>query len=325
MKEIAIDIETYSGADLSRSGVYRYCEDPDFEILLFGYSVDDSPVQVIDLACGEKIPEEILRALTDTSVIKTAHNAHFERICLSEYLHRAYPELLQDRFISPVGWHCTMISAVYLTLPFSLKQVGEVLKLDKQKMDEGKALIKYFCVPCAPTKSNEGRTRNRPKDDPDRWNLFKEYNVRDVETEMAIKHRLRNFPVPESVWEEYVQDQLINDRGILIDTELARKAIEIDQESRQYLEAEIIRLTGMKNPNSVLQMKYWLQRQGVQVDELGKKTVYRLLETTGGTVRQVLELRLQLSKSSVKKYQAMEECVCRDASELEMRDPFPVS
>ena len=280
MKEICIDIETYSGTDLSRSGVYRYCEDPDFEILLFGYSVDGEPVRVIDLACGEKIPDVILQALVNPAVGKSAYNAHFERVCLSEYLHRTCPELLQERFICPVGWHCTMISAVYLTLPFSLKQVGEVLKLDKQKMDEGKALIKYFCVPCTPTKSNEGRTRNRPKDDPDRWNLFKEYNVRDVETEMAIREKLRNFPLPESVWEEYVQDQLINDRGILIDKELARKAIEIDQESRQYLEAEIIRLTGMKNPNSVLQMKYWLQRQGVQVDELGKKTVYRLLETT---------------------------------------------
>lgn len=312
MKELAIDIETYSGTNLNRSGVYRYCEDPDFEILLFGYSVDRQSVKVIDLTCGEKIPDEVMHALVETNVIKTAYNAHFERICLSEHLHRFYPQLLKEKFLSPVSWHCTMINAVYMTFPFSLKSVGEVLHLDKQKLEEGKELIKYFCVPCSPTKSNSFRTRNRAKDSPERWELFKAYNKRDVETEIAIKEKLHSFPVPESLWQEYVQDQIINDRGILIDETLVTKAIEINQESREYLETEIIRLTGIQNPNSVLQLTHWLRRQGIQIDALEKKTVMHLLSSTSGTVHQVLVLRSQLAKASVKKYQAMQECVCKD-------------
>ena len=312
MNSISIDIETYSSIDLNRAGVYRYAEADDFEILLFGYSVDGGEVTVIDLACGEQIPEEILDALTNPAVEKSAYNANFERVCLSAYLHKYFPGKLKTRYIEPISWICSLVWVAYLSLPLSLKNAGAVLNLDRQKLDTGASLIKYFCVPCVPTKINGGRTRNLPEHDPVKWQQFKEYNKRDVETEMDIKYKLRNHPVPDFVWEEYSLDQRINDRGILVDTDLAQKAIQIDSDCRTVLEAQIKQLTGLENPNSVMQLKKWLTEQGINVDDLGKKNVMNLIKTTDGIVKEVLMLRLQLAKSSIKKYQAMEDCVCKD-------------
>ena len=307
MKALSIDIETYSDVPLSKTGVYRYCESPDFEILLFGYSVDSGPVQVVDLACGEKIPAEIIVALEDESVIKWAFNASFERICLSRFL--GYPT---GEYLDPESWRCSMIWAATMGLPLSLEGVGTVLGLEKQKLTEGKDLIKYFCQPCAATKSNGGRTRNRPFHAPEKWEAFKRYNIRDVETEMGIQHKLRKFPVPESVWEEYHIDQEINDRGVRLDMELVQQAIAMDARSREELTAAIKDITKLENPNSVLQMKQWLSANGVETDSLDKKAVAKLLKNAPDKLASVLILRQQLAKSSVRKYQAMEKTVCVD-------------
>lgn len=307
MKTLSIDIETYSDVPLPKTGVYRYCESPDFEILLFGYSVDSGPVQVVDLACGEKIPAEIIVALEDESVIKWAFNASFKRICLSRFL--GYPT---GEYLDPESWRCSMIWAATMGLPLSLEGVGTVLGLEKQKLTEGKDLIKYFCQPCAATKSNGGRTRNRPFHAPEKWEAFKRYNIRDVETEMGIQHKLRKFPVPESVWEEYHIDQEINDRGVRLDMELVQQAIAMDARSREELTAAIKDITKLENPNSVLQMKQWLSANGVETDSLDKKAVAKLLKNAPDKLASVLILRQQLAKSSVRKYQAMEKTVCAD-------------
>jgi DNA polymerase bacteriophage-type len=307
MKTLSIDIETYSDVPLPKTGVYRYCESSDFEILLFGYSVDSGPVQVVDLACGENLPDEIIAALEDESVIKWAFNASFERICLSRFL--GYPT---GEYLDPKSWHCSMIWAATMGLPLSLEGVGAVLGLEKQKLTEGKGLIKYFCQPCAATKSNGSRMRNRPFHAPDKWEAFKRYNIRDVETEMGIQHKLRKFPVPESVWEEYHIDQEINDRGVRLDMELVHQAIEMDARSREGLTAAIKDITKLENPNSVLQMKQWLSANGVKTDSLDKKAVAELLKNAPADLASVLTLRQQLAKSSVRKYQAMEKTVCAD-------------
>lgn len=307
MQTLSIDLETYSDQPLAKTGVYRYVESPDFEILLFAYSVDGGPVQQIDLACGEKIPSEILSALEDETVTKWAFNANFERICLSRFL--GYPT---GDYLEPDSWKCSMVWAAYMGLPLSLVGAGAVLGLEKQKLTEGKDLIKYFCQPCAPTKSNGQRTRNLPEHAPDKWLAFKRYNIRDVETEMSIQTRLSKYPVPDSVWEEYHLDQEINDRGVGLDMELVRQAIQMDGRSRSELTQAMKELTSLDNPNSVQQMKQWLADNGVETDTLGKKAVAELLKTTPPELQKVLTLRQQLAKSSVKKYQAMETAVCSD-------------
>lgn len=323
MKNISIDIETFSSVDLTRCGVYKYAESPDFQILLFGYSVDGGEVQVIDLASGESIPKDVLAALTDDEVIKWAFNANFERVCLSRHLadlglsldpiHDNHPLSTNCAcFLNPAGWRCTMVWSAYLGLPLSLAGAGAVLGLDKQKMAEGKDLIRYFCQPCAPSKTNGGRTRNLPSHDRQKWETFKAYNARDVETEMAIQHRLRNYPVPELVWDQYHQDQEINDRGIALDMELVENAIQMDTQSRNELTAAIQHLTALENPNSVQQMKAWLADNGLETETLGKKVVAELLQDCPPELREVLLLRQQLAKSSVKKYIAMKNAVCAD-------------
>ena len=307
MKTLSIDIETYSDQPLQKTGVYRYCESPEFEILLFSYSVDNAPVEVVDLACGEKIPEEVLAALADETVIKWAFNASFERICLSRFL--GYPT---GQYLDPESWRCSMIWSATMGLPLSLEGVGTVLGLEKQKLTEGKDLIKYFCQPCAPTKTNGQRTRNHPFHAPDKWEAFKRYNIRDVEVEMAIQQKLRKFPVPNSVWEEYHIDQEINDRGVRLDMDLVKEAIEMDTRSRTELTTAMKEITDLDNPNSVQQMKQWLSNNGLETDTLGKKVVAELIKTAPPELQNVLELRQQLAKSSVKKYQTMERAVCDD-------------
>lgn len=323
MKSLSLDLETYSDVNLAKCGVYKYAESPAFGILLFGYAVDGGPVQVVDLAQGETIPEEILDVLTDDTVTKWAFNANFERVCLSRYLtdlgrsldpfYDQHP-LSQEcaRFLNPAGWKCSMVWSAYLGLPLSLEGVGAVLNLDNQKMKEGRELIRYFCIPCKETKANGGRTRNLPQHAPEKWNLFKSYNKRDVEVEMAIQQRLQKYPVPEKVWEEYHLDQEINDRGIAIDLELARQAVALDAQSRESLMAALKERTGLENPNSVLQMLDWLEQHGMKTDSLGKKNVQELLKTAQEPLRSVLLLRQKLAKSSVKKYQAMEMTACKD-------------
>lgn len=323
MKSLSLDLETYSDLNLAKCGVYKYAESPAFEILLFGYAVDGGPVQVVDLAQGESIPEEILDALTDDTVTKWAFNANFERVCLSRHLtdlgrsldpfHDQHP-LSQEcaRFLNPAGWKCSMVWSAYLGLPLSLEGVGAVLNLDYQKMKEGRELIRYFCVPCKETKTNGGRTRNLPQHALDKWNLFKSYNKRDVEVEMTIQQRLQKYPVPEKVWEEYHLDQEINDRGIAIDLELARQAVALDAQSRESLMAALKERTGLENPTSVIQMLGWLEQHGMKTDFLGKKNVQELLKTAQEPLRSVLLLRQKLAKSSVKKYQAMEMTACKD-------------
>ena len=303
MRTLSIDIESYSDVNLSKCGVYKYASSPAFEILLFGYAVDGGDVRVVDLACGEQIPDEILSALSDASVTKWAFNAMFERVCLSNFL---------GEWLEPEGWRCTMVWAATLGLPLSLESAGVALGLEKQKLTEGKDLIRYFCVPCKPTKANGGRIRNRPEHDPEKWKRFKAYNLRDVETEMQIQNRLSRFPVPDAVWEEYHLDQEINDRGIGVDMELVRQAIAIDARSRERLTAAMRELTELENPNSVQQMKQWLADQGMETDTLGKKAVAELVKTAPEPLREVLSLRQQLAKSSVKKYAAMENAVCAD-------------
>lgn len=308
MKSISWDLETYSSVDLTKCGVYRYCESEDFEILLAAYSIDGGAVQVTDLACGEKLPQEILDALEDETVEKWSYNSQFERICLSRLL--GYPA---GDYLAPESWRCSMVWASTLGLPRSLESVGVVLGLEKQKLTEGKDLIRYFCVPCRPTKANGGRMRNLPEHDPEKWERFKAYNLRDVETEMQIQKRLSNFPVPDTIWEEYHLDQEINDRGIGVDMELVRQAIAMDARSRERLTAAMRELTELENPNSVQQMKQWLADHGLETDTLGKKAVAELLKTAPGPLREVLSLRQQLAKSSVKKYTAMENAVCADS------------
>jgi len=307
MKVLSIDTETFSSADLQKCGTYRYCEADDFEILLFGYSVDGGEAHVIDLAQGETLPDDVKAALTDEHVLKTAFNATFERIVLSRYL-----GLPTGEYLEPEQWRCTMIWSAYLGLPLSLMGVGAVLGLDKQKLDVGKDLIRYFCKPCAPTVANGQRTRNLPADAPGKWALFKTYNLRDVETECEIQQKLSGFHVPDSVWREYWQDQVINDRGIALDMTLVRSAIRMDAQSHQELTAMMQKLTDLENPNSVQQMKRWLAVNGLEAESLGKKQVTELLKDAPKPLGDVLSLRQQLAKSSVKKYQAMEAAVCAD-------------
>lgn len=304
MQYLSIDIETYSSVNLQKAGVYKYAESPDFDILLFGYSVDGGAVHVIDLAYGEKIPTEIVDALSDESVSKWAFNAQFERVCLSNYL---------DTGLSPDSWHCTMVWSATLGLPLSLEGMGAVLGLEKQKLTEGKNLIKYFCVPCVPTKTNGGRTRNLPQHDMEKWEQFKAYNLRDVETEMSIQRKLTRFPVPDFIWDEYHLDQEINDRGIGLDMTLVEQAIAIDSISRKSLTQQIQNLTDLDNPNSVAQMKGWLSDNGLEMDTLGKKAVAETLKTAPKHLADVLSLCQQLAKSSVKKYTAMQTAVCKDS------------
>ena len=318
---LSIDVETFSDVDLKKCGVYKYAESPDFEILLFGVSVDGGEVIVYDLTSGDTVPEEIIKALSDDSVIKWAYNASFERICLSVWLRRNYPQYFSSysieedtvrNYLDPSSWRCSLVWGAYMGLPLSLEGIGKVLKLENQKMAEGKALIRYFCVPCKPTKANGGRMRNLPEHDPVKWSTFIAYNKRDVETEMAIQQKLSKFPVPDFLWEEYHLDQEINDRGIQLDMVLVEQAIAIDERSREELSAKMQQLTALENPNSVQQMKEWLTKHGLEVDSLDKKAVKELLKTAPPELAEVLELRRQLAKSSVKKYQAMQNAVCAD-------------
>lgn len=321
IKTLSLDLETYSSVSLKKAGVYPYAESPDFEILLFGYSVNGGPVQVVDIACGEQIPKPVLSALTDDAVLKWAFNASFERICLSYWLQRHHPEHFKSysipedsvrNYLNPEAWRCSMVWSAYMGLPLSLEGAGTVLKLDAQKLSEGKDLIRYFCVPCAPTKSNGGRTRNLPEHAPDKWTLFKKYNQRDVEVEMAIQQRLRRYLVPDFVWEEYHLDQEINDRGIAIDMGVVENAICLDERSKAELSDKMKSCTSLENPNSVMQLKAWLSEHGMEIDSLGKKAVVSMLKDAPADLRKVLELRLQLSKSSVKKYTAMQDALCAD-------------
>jgi len=321
MKTLSIDIESYSSADLAKSGVYKYAESPDFEILLFGYSVDGGEVHVVDLANGEAIPPDVLDALTNDTVKKWAFNANFERVCLSRYLSDLgvsldghSPEQSRNlmRFLNPKSWHCSMVWSAYMGLPLSLESVGTVLGLEKQKLTEGKDLIRYFCKPCVATAANGKRMRNLPEDAPDKWELFKSYNRRDVETEMAIQARLAKFPVPDSIWEEYRQDQEINDRGVLLDMTLVENAIVADELSRTELTRKMHELTDLNNPNSVVQVKSWLAENGIKTATLGNKVITALLKTAPDPLSEVLSLRQQLAKSSVKKYQAMKTVACAD-------------
>ena len=307
MRTLSLDLETYSSADLNKTGVYRYVESPDFSILLFGYSVDDGDVQVIDLASGETVPEEVIAALTDDTVEKWAFNSSFERVCLSRFI-----GLPNGEYLDPLSWKCSMVWSAYMGLPLSLEGVGAVLGLEKQKLSEGKDLIRFFCRPCKPTEANGQRTRNLTSDAPDKWSAFKAYNKRDVETELAIQAKLAKFPVPDDVWDEYHLDQEINDRGIPVDMTMVRQAIAIDEKSRERLTALMREMTALDNPNSVQQMKQWLSDNGLETDTLGKKAVKELLKTAPTPLGEVLSLRQQLAKSSVKKYQAMENAVCAD-------------
>lgn len=323
METISIDIETYSGNDLGKCGVYKYVQHPDFDILLFGYAVDGGAVRVVDLASGEKLPDEVLAALSDETVTKWAFNSNFERVCLSEWLRRNHPEYFSSYsvpgdtvgdYLDPRGWKCSMVWSAYMGLPLSLAGVGAVLGLEEQKLKEGKDLIRYFCVPCKATKANGGRTRNLPEHDREKWKRFKSYNQRDVEAEMSIQEKLRNFPVPDLVWEEFWLDQEINDRGILLDMDLVENAIQLDGISKDQLLDAMKKITGLENPNSVAQMKQWLSGRGVETKSLGKKDAAKMIadKDMDEKVTEALKLRLQLAKSSVKKYQAMRNAVCRD-------------
>ena len=321
IKEMSIDLETYSDVDISKCGAYKYAESENFEILLFGVSIDGGDVQVFDLACGDTIPDDILAALSDYTVTKWAFNANFERICLSNWLRKHHPAHFKgysipedpaSKYLDPASWKCTMIWSAYMGLPLSLEGVGAVLKLQDQKMKDGKDLIKYFCCPCKPTKVNGGRTRNLPEHAPDKWETFKTYNKRDVDVEMAIKQRLSKFPVPDFVWEEYHLDQEINDRGIMLDMDVVENAIAFDEKSKAELMIAMQNITNLDNPNSVVQMKQWLSDNGIEAESLGKKDVAAMIKNTDGDVAAALKLRLQLAKSSVKKYQAMQNTVCKD-------------
>lgn len=325
MENLSVDLETFSSVDLKKCGVYKYAESDDFEILLFGYSVDGSEVKVVDLAQGETIPEVVLSALTDETVTKWAFNAQFERVCLSRYLrdkginvNPSQTVKSESLFLNPSSWHCTMIWSATLGLPMSLESVGAVLGLDKQKLTSGKNLIKYFCLPCNPTKVNGGRTRNKYFHDKEKWELFKSYNKRDVEVEMSIQEKISRFPVPDFLWQEFYLDQEINDRGIEIDPLFVESAIRLDQEVKTHLMDELKHITGLENPNSVLQMRSWLKEHGLEMESLGKKEVAKELKTVGKELAEVLRLRQQLAKSSVKKYTAMKNAACMDYRERGM-------
>lgn len=325
MENLSVDLETFSSVNLGKCGVYKYAESEDFEILLFGYSVDGSEVQVVDLAQGETIPEVVLSALTDETVTKWAFNAQFERVCLSRYLRDKGINVNPGKtgkseglFLNPRSWHCTMIWSATLGLPMSLENVGAVLGLDKQKLTSGKNLIKYFCLPCNPTKVNGGRTRNKYFHDKEKWELFKSYNKRDVEVEMSIQEKLSRFPVPDFLWQEFYLDQTINDRGIEIDSLFVESAIKLDLEVKTHLMSELKHITGLENPNSVLQMRSWLKEHGLEMESLGKKEVAKELKTVGKELVEVLRLRQQLAKSSVKKYTAMKNAACMDYRERGM-------
>lgn len=321
IENLSLDLETKSSVDISKAGAYKYAESPDFDVLLFGVSVNHGPVAVYDLACGETVPEEIIAALSDDRVMKWAYNASFERVCLSVWLRRNYPQYFStysiegdpvQAYLDPSSWRCTLVWAAYNGLPLGLEKVGAVLGFEEQKLKEGKDLIKYFCCPCKPTKSNGGRTWNLPRHAPDKWALFKKYNERDVQVEMQIQDRLRNYPVPDFVWDEYHLDQEINDRGIMIDREMVAQALRIDELSKADLIARMQKKTGLDNPNSVVQMKDFLSENGIEVDSLGKKEVAAMIKTAPDNLAEVLALRLQLAKSSVRKYQAMQNAVCAD-------------
>ena len=321
IESISIDIETYSDRDLKKCGVYKYAESPNAELLLFGYSINNGPVTVIDVAQGEEVPEYILKALTDDNIIKWAYNASFERIFLSVWLKRNYPQYFVSysidedtvsNYLDPSAWRCSLVWGAVMGLPLSLKGIGAVLKLDEQKMSEGSDLIRYFCVPCKPTKSNGGRTRNLPEHAPEKWATFVAYNKRDVEVELSIKEKLKNFPVPEFLWDEYHLDQEINDRGIGVDMKLVTNAIAFDERSKGTISSQMKDMTDLENPNSVVQMKAWLAENGIETETLGKKAVAELMKNAPERLAQVLALRQQLAKSSVKKYQAMENAVCDD-------------
>ena len=307
MKTINIDIETFSSINISKSGVYKYVESEDFEVLLFAYSIDGGKTEIVDIANGEELSEEIIQALLDDNVIKWAFNAQFERICLSRFL-----KLPKGTYLNPKSWRCTMIWSAYMGLPFSLEGVGKVLGLEKQKLIEGKDLIKYFCVSCTPTKSNGFRNRNFPYHDKIKWEAFKTYNIRDVDTEKEIQCKLMKFPVPDIIWEEYQLDQEINDRGIKVDLDFVERVIALDDKVRTKLMSELQILTELENPNSVVQLKGWLSEQGVETESLDKKSVKELVKVTKGEVSKALALRMQLSKSSIKKYQAMKDVACED-------------
>lgn len=307
MERLFLDIETYSPVDIGRSGVYRYSEDPGFRILLFGYAVDDGDVNVIDLASGEKIPSEIIEAIRDENVIKWAHNASFERVCLSRYL-----LLPPHEYLPPESWRCSMVWSAYLGLPLSLKDIGRVLKLDEQKIDEGRKLIRLFCSPTVPSAKNGYFQRNLPQFFPDEWKRFIDYNRRDVEVEIAIARKLSPFPIPDFIWDEYHMSERINDRGVLIDTAFARKAIELDDAAKREIVSRMQVITGLENPGSVQQLKAWLRENNVDIESLGKKEVKALLDKVPTELKEVLELRLKQSKSSVKKYQAMVNATCSD-------------
>lgn len=321
IESLSLDLETKSSVDIAKCGVYKYASSPDFEILLFGVSINHGPITVYDLACGDTVPDEIICALSDDSVVKTAYNATFERICLSVWLRRFYPQHFKTysipgdpvrNYLDPSSWRCTLVWAAYNGLPLGLEKVGAVLGFEEQKLKEGKDLIKYFCCPCKPTKKNGGRTWNLPHHDPDKWELFKRYNERDVLVELQIQERLKNYPVPDFVWEEYCLDQEINDRGIMIDQEMVTQALRIDELSKTVLTARLKRKTGLENPGSVIQMKGYLSKKGMDVDSLGKKEVAAMIKSAPEDLAEVLSLRLQLAKSSVRKYQAMQNAVCAD-------------
>ena len=321
IENLSLDLETKSSVDISKAGAYKYAESPDFDILLFGVSVNHGPITVYDLACGDTVPEELIAALSDDRVTKFAYNASFERVCLSVWLRRNYPHFFRtysipgdpvQNYLDPTSWKCTLVWAAYNGLPLGLEKVGAVLGFEEQKLKEGKDLIKYFCCPCKPTKSNGGRTWNLPQHAPDKWELFKKYNERDVLVELQIQDRLKNYPVPDFVWDEYHLDQEINDRGIMIDQEMVQQALRIDELSKTDLTARMQRKTGLENPNSVIQMKDYLAANGLETDSLGKKDVKEMIKTAPENLAEVLSLRLQLAKSSVRKYQAMQNAVCAD-------------
>ena len=318
---LSLDLETKSSIDIGKAGAYRYTESPDFDILLFGVSVNSGPVTVYDLACGETIPEEILAALSDDHVTKWAFNAAFERVCLSAWLRRNYPQHFSsysiagdtvDAYLNPASWKCTMIWAAYNGLPLSLEKAGAALGFEEQKLKEGRELIRYFCTPCKPTKANGGRTWNLPEHASEKWELFKKYNERDVQVEMQIQKRLYGYPVPDSVWEEYHLDQEINDRGICIDRDMVSQAICMDGLSKASLMETMQKKTGLENPNSVMQMKGYLAENGLETESLGKKEVAAMIKEAPKHLAEVLSLRLQLAKSSVRKYEAMQNAVCED-------------
>lgn len=320
IKELSIDLETYSDVDLKKSGVYRYAESENFEILLFGVSINNGPVNVYDLKNGDILPEEIIDALVNEEIIKWAFNANFERICLSSFIKRNYPKKFKSygedttlaNYLNPKSFRCSMIWSAYMGLPLSLEGVGKILGLEEQKLKEGKELIRYFCVPCTPLKSNNFRNRNLKEHNLEKWELFKTYNKRDVEVEMAIKAKLAKFPVPDFIWEEYVLDQEINDRGILIDKDLVKSAIKIDEISKNKITDKLYKLTALENPNSVAQMKEWLKENGLEAQTLNKKAMNGLIDNANKDIKEVLIYRNQLAKSSVRKYQAMDLAACKD-------------